>query len=172
MQLLDAYGVLDAGRLLEHYASHGQWDNHTVTVGLAKRVLGDVLYTCPVLYLAEHVSSSRNNSVHSYVFDHKPSFSVWPDPVAAQYEDLDFVFGVPLRQGLGTPEEQGLSRRLIQLVAGFAKNGALPELSDGAPWPQFSGLDNETVHITLGGYTLSPESRGDHCSRIRPHIFY
>ncbi|KAH9377680.1 hypothetical protein HPB48_000677 [Haemaphysalis longicornis] len=84
---------------------------------------GDVLYTCPVLYLAEHVSSSRNNSVHSYVFDHKPSFSVWPDPVAAQYEDLDFVFGVPLRQGLGTPQEQGLSRRLIQLVAGFAKNG-------------------------------------------------
>lgn len=40
-RLLDAYGVLDAGRLLDLYASHRQWGNHTLAVGFAKRVLGE-----------------------------------------------------------------------------------------------------------------------------------
>ncbi|KAK8775530.1 hypothetical protein V5799_031125 [Amblyomma americanum] len=181
-ELLSAYGVLDAPQLVALYAS--QWDNRTGTLALAKQILGDVLFSCPVQYLAEQLSSS-NNRVHNYVFVHKPSFSAWADPQAAQYEDLDFVFGVPLRRGLGTPEEQALSRRLIQLVAAFAKDGqvlvhcwrsrdrALPRLREGGEWPEFHGLDNDTVEITLNGFSLaSVASRAEQCRQIRPHLIY
>ncbi|KAH7945309.1 hypothetical protein HPB49_009470 [Dermacentor silvarum] len=132
---------------------------------------GDVLSSCPVQYLAEHLSSG-NNRVYSYVFVHKPSFSDWNDSFPAQYEDLDFVFGVPLRRGLGTPQEQDLSRRLIKLVATFAKEGTLPQLREGAEWPEFRGLGNDTVEIALDGFSLAASTRAEQCRQIRPHILY
>ncbi|KAH6930461.1 hypothetical protein HPB50_013982 [Hyalomma asiaticum] len=166
-ELLAAYGVLDVARLVALYTDVGQWDNRT----FAKQLLGDVLSSCPVQYLAEHLSSG-NNRVYSYVFVHKPSFSGWADSFPAQYEDLDFVFGVPLRRGLGTPQEQDLSRRLIKLVATFAKEGALPQLREGSEWPEFRGLGNDTVAIALDGFSLAASTRTEQCHRIRPHILY
>lgn len=84
---------------------------------------GDVLFACPTRFFAEELSSNGNR-VSMYVFGHKPSFSGWSlDSQPAQFEDLDFVFGGPLREQRGTPQERLLSRRLIALVADFAKNG-------------------------------------------------
>ncbi|XP_037515857.1 acetylcholinesterase-like [Rhipicephalus sanguineus] len=132
---------------------------------------GDVLSSCPVQYLGEHLSSG-NNRVYSYLFVHKPSFSGWADSFPAQYEDLDFVFGVPLRRGLGTPQEQDLSRRLIKLVATFANQGVLPQLREGGEWPEFRGLGNDTVAIALDGFSLATSTRTELCHQIRPHILY
>lgn len=165
-ELLAAYGVVDVARLIALYTNADQWDNRTF-----KQLLGDVLSSCPVQYLAEHLSSG-NNRVYSYVFVHKPSFSDWNDSFPAQYEDLDFVFGVPLRRGLGTPQEQDLSRRLIKLVATFAKEGTLPQLREGAEWPEFRGLGNDTVEIALDGFSLAASTRAEQCRQIRPHILY
>ncbi|XP_075547900.1 acetylcholinesterase-1-like isoform X2 [Dermacentor variabilis] len=170
-ELLAAYGVVDVARLIALYTNADQRDNRTWALSHFKQLLGDVLSSCPVQYLAEHLSSG-NNRVYSYVFVHKPSFSGWNDSFPAQYEDLDFVFGVPLRRGLGTPQEQDLSRRLIKLVATFAKEGTLPQLREGAEWPEFHGLGNDTVEITLDGFSLAASTRAEQCRQIRPHILY
>ncbi|KAL1440516.1 hypothetical protein MTO96_009372 [Rhipicephalus appendiculatus] len=105
----------------------------------------------------------------SYLFVHKSSFSGWADSFPAQYEDLDFVFDVPFRCALGTPQEEDLSSRLIKLVASFAKEGCAKAASGP---PSSWGLDNDTVAIALDGFSLVTSTRTELCHRIRPHVPY
>lgn len=86
--------------------------------------LGDIFYTCPLYSFAKLVAS-LGNVVHGYLFDHKASFTLLPDvPGVPRMEELDFLFGKPLRNAaVGTPEEKDLSRSMINIWTTFAKTG-------------------------------------------------
>lgn len=48
----------------------------------------------------------------------------------------------------------------------------LPQLREGAEWPEFHGLGNDTVEIALDGFSLAASTRAEQCRQIRPHILY
>lgn len=46
-------------------------------------------------------------------------------------------------------------------------------MREGGEWPEFRGLDNDTVEIALDGFSLaSVASSAEQCRQIRPHIIY
>nr|XP_054920290.1 uncharacterized protein LOC129381450 [Dermacentor andersoni] len=48
-----------------------------------------------------------------------------------------------------------MSYRMITMVSSFAKDGSLPSLEDGSPWPLFSKASNYSfVDLAHSGFTL------------------
>ncbi|KAK8757835.1 hypothetical protein V5799_004535 [Amblyomma americanum] len=91
----------------------------------AMELLGDVAYTCPLLRLGQALAAEGRNQVYGYVFDHRPSFTLFNESARpSRFAELDFVFGRPLDLSRkGTPEERELSRRMIDIWASFAHSG-------------------------------------------------
>lgn len=90
-----------------------------------QKILGDVLYTCPMKYLADYLSDQRNQ-VYAYVFSHKPSFGPFEDTSFGPmlYDDLSYLFGGPLVDPMrASPTDQEISHQVIDLVSTFAKSG-------------------------------------------------
>lgn len=64
--LLAMYGVHNARQLVMEYSINGSEGE----VSWAEKLLGDVVFVCPVMSMAESLSS-QENSVYVYQFDHK-----------------------------------------------------------------------------------------------------
>ncbi|KAL1486859.1 hypothetical protein MTO96_008637 [Rhipicephalus appendiculatus] len=64
------------------------------------------------------------------------------------------LFGYPyLYPYLATDEDRAMSYRMMTMVSSFAKDGSLPELVDGKPWPLFSNAsNNQFVDHTNAGF--------------------
>ena len=91
--------------------------------GLISKVLTDYLFTCPNLDAATHAS----RETWSYLFDHVPSFNVWPlipacaDAVCHSAE-LSVVFHTPEGRGNKfTPPENDPVRSDGRILDGFCK---------------------------------------------------
>ncbi|KAK8788783.1 hypothetical protein V5799_021441, partial [Amblyomma americanum] len=86
--------------------------------------IGDYLQICPTIYYGE-VYSEFNNSVYFYHFTHRPSNSYWPEWLGtAHFDEVEFVFGVPLRfPEQFTEEEVTFSRQIMDIWLTFAKTG-------------------------------------------------
>ncbi|XP_077508705.1 acetylcholinesterase-like [Amblyomma americanum] len=122
----------------------------------ALELLGDVAYTCPLLRLGQALAVEGRNQVYGYVFDHKPSFTLFNESASSsRFAELDFVFGRPLDLSRkGTPEERELSRRMIDIWASFAHSGVLPTIGD-KPWPMYS--EGKIVHVRIGTTRLEEQ---------------
>lgn len=105
--------------------------------GLISRVLTDYLFTCPSLDAASHAS----HKAWSYLFDHVPSFNIWPGvPACAgavcHAAELSFMFHTPEgRRGKFTPQENDLSNLMVGYWTDFAKN--LNPDGGANAWPEF-----------------------------------
>ncbi|KAL1471271.1 hypothetical protein MTO96_023781 [Rhipicephalus appendiculatus] len=89
----------------------------------AHRLLGDVFFECPVLGFANHLSA-RGNRVYVYRFDHKPSFTKFPGQSgASRLEDIEFLFGTLIQDGIGTSQERTLSNTMMKMLSTFIRNG-------------------------------------------------
>ncbi|XP_065302771.1 acetylcholinesterase-like isoform X2 [Dermacentor albipictus] len=117
-------------------------------------LLGDFLYTCPLLKFGHELAASQRNQVFGYVFDHKASFALFNDTTgAARFMDLDFVFGRPLEGSrAATAQERDLSRRMIDIWSTFAKTGNLPFVH-GQPWTSYRD-DGRDIGVRIGLTTL------------------
>lgn len=75
-------------------------------------------------YLAEQLFYS-NNRVMTYVLAFRLSYSTWGNKTGAvRFEDLDFVFGMPLRVGPpSSMDDRQRSRALINAWTAFANTG-------------------------------------------------
>ncbi|CAN8011893.1 unnamed protein product [Ixodes pacificus] len=87
---------------------------------LWQTVLGDILYICPINYLAESLSS-KGNAVYSFVFAQRPSWK-GAGP-ATRYDDIHFLFGTPLRSSSASSEvDKELAMTVINDWSRFVKN--------------------------------------------------
>lgn len=130
--------------------------------GLISRVLTDYLFTCPGLDAASHAS----REAWSYVFDHVPSFNVWPDvPACAENAchaaELSFVFHTPEgRRGKFTPRENDLSHLMIGYWTDFAKN--LNPDAGANTWPEFGpGSLNLNFVTPITDIEAKPDTTSD-----------
>ncbi|EEC17664.1 acetylcholinesterase, putative [Ixodes scapularis] len=131
---LERFGVAGFDTLRRLYINDSGWESGLgdaaarVLVRLSLyclEILGDVLYSCPMMYFADYLSDQRNQ-VYAYVFSHKPSFRPFKDTRFGPmlYDDLNYLFGGPLSDPMrASPIDQEISHQVIDLVSTFAKSG-------------------------------------------------
>ena len=86
-------------------------------------VIGDFLFKCPVIKMADSLSEWPNVTVHMYYFTERSGN--WPEWIgSSHFEEVQFVFGYPLRYPhMYSVKQQEFTRRLIKTWTEFARNG-------------------------------------------------
>jgi carboxylesterase type B len=130
-------------KIYEKYPPQGN-DN----TALVSKVFSEYLFTCPNLYAA----SRGTPETWSYIFEHVPSFNVWPRvPACADAvchaAELSFVFHTPEgRRGKFTAQENELSNLMVGYWTDFAKN--INPDGAGNAWPEFTPGSLNLVFVT------------------------
>ncbi|XP_054931273.1 acetylcholinesterase-like isoform X3 [Dermacentor andersoni] len=106
-----------------------------------QEAVGDVLEACPMSQLAEQLHAWKNR-VYAYVLAYRPTYSSWTDETeAVHFEDVELVFGVPLRPGAPSGElDKQWSRTMIRVWSTFARTG-VGDISDHDVWKFDAGVD-------------------------------
>ncbi|XP_049269805.1 cholinesterase isoform X1 [Rhipicephalus sanguineus] len=167
---LAKHGVHDAKALLRVYLNDTtglSWDE---TQSLVSHLLGDLLYVCPTTFLAQYLSWGFENQVYTFRMSQRLSYIA--TNTMTRYEDVDLVFGRPLRQPGATEAEKSLSREIIRAWSNFAKFGNLPVVNDSSSgttieWPAHSDSEHATVDISASGFSLVPDEHWGHCFQLR-----
>lgn len=85
--------------------------------------MGDFLLVCPTVYFAESYSR-YGKDVYFYFFEHRPSRTPWAKWTGVNhYEEVQFVFGSPVKENKYTDEEVELSKLMMKMWSNFAKYG-------------------------------------------------
>ncbi|XP_064459973.1 acetylcholinesterase-like isoform X2 [Ornithodoros turicata] len=165
-ELLANFEVANVSALWNVYRME---DNDT-DIAHAQQLISDLLYVCPLLDFADYLAS-RQNRVHAYLFDYKASFSPFRDsPGAPQQHDLDFLFGVPLRNTVAsTKEEEDLSRFMISIWTNFAKTGQLPDV-EKTSWPSYGQHRRQQVRISLNEMNVIENYHRTQCLLIEDFL--
>ncbi|XP_076360509.1 cholinesterase-like [Tachypleus tridentatus] len=95
--------------------------------------LGDYFFYCPTLFFAEKFSKSEKK-VYYYMFNYLPK-RFHSTNEFSHGDEVEFVFGVPLKLNEYTFSENELSLRLMLHFTTFAKQGNPSLASD--EWPRF-----------------------------------
>ncbi|XP_072142214.1 cholinesterase-like [Dermacentor andersoni] len=174
-QELAKYGVHDEAKaLLRVYLNDSAgaatgltWDE---TQNVVSHLLGDLLYVCPTIYLAHYLSRGSDNQVYTFRMNQRPSYGTAETMI--RYEDVDLVFGLPLREQGATDAEKSLSRDFIRAWSNFAKFGVLPLVNDSSSgstieWPAHSESEEATVDISTAGFSLVPDEHRSHCFQLQ-----
>ncbi|KAL1422040.1 hypothetical protein MTO96_022502 [Rhipicephalus appendiculatus] len=115
---LQSLGITDFDTLLGLYIQ-GTGCNDADCLVILKEVYHDALFKCPVLYFSDYLSSV-NHIVFSYTLNYEPEMAQNSD--WDRHNDLAMLFGEPLG-GAATSIERNISKKMIDIVSGFAKNG-------------------------------------------------
>ncbi|XP_065282176.2 acetylcholinesterase-1-like [Dermacentor albipictus] len=120
------------------------------------RVIGDAMFRCPVASFGKSLATLGKN-VYYLQYTPRPSFSVFSGEGATHGDDVPMLFGLPyMYPNLATDEDRAMSYRMITMVSSFAKDGSLPSLAGGKPWPLFSKASNYSfVDLAHSGFTLN-----------------
>ncbi|CAN0093841.1 unnamed protein product [Lampetra fluviatilis] len=170
-QFLQAIGmclpyISDLGRdaAVLQYTDWNDEHNRVKNRDALDAMVGDLNVVCPVQEAAR-VHAARGGAVYVYRFEHRASNMAWPEwmGVVHGYE-IEFVFGLPVDQGLNyTAEELALSRNIMRYWANFAKTGN-PAGLGGTEWPTFSA-ENPQI-MALGGFSARVQTglRSQQCA--------
>jgi carboxylesterase type B len=115
--------------------------NKTKLLKTTYDIIGDSGFVCPAVVLSE-VFSEFNVSVYHYLMKGRPESSNWnPWMGSTHLDEVQFVFGLPLRQDSWTKytdNERDFSRRIIDSWTTFAKTGRMPQQLFGIEWPLYT----------------------------------
>ncbi|XP_076319566.1 acetylcholinesterase-1-like [Tachypleus tridentatus] len=115
---------------------------------------GDYLILCPAVHVAEHVARYQGN-VYFYFFTHRPSNSgngKWMG--VSHLEEVQFVFGVPLRRRHEyTEDELRFSTSVMDVWLTFARRGKPPSVGN-VPWLSYSIKDHYYVDLNDQQFTV------------------
>ncbi|KAH9367458.1 hypothetical protein HPB48_007535 [Haemaphysalis longicornis] len=126
--LSTVYGLNTSLDVIEGIRSRAAHENTSAAADdhwWASKLLGDVLYVCPLIRLAQQLAAEHRNKVFGYVFEHRASFALFNDSYGAgRFSELDFLFGRPLDGSrAATDEEKELSGFIMQTWSIFARTG-------------------------------------------------
>nr|XP_037272628.1 cholinesterase-like [Rhipicephalus microplus] len=167
---LAKHGVHDAESLLRVYLNDTTGVSWDETQSLVSHLLGDLLYVCPTTVLAQYLSWGFENQVYTFRMNQRLSYSA--TKTMTRYEDVDLLFGLPLRQPRASEAEKSFSREIIRAWSNFAKFGSLPVVNDSSTgttieWPVHSDSEHVTVDISASGFNLVPDEHRGHCLQMR-----
>ncbi|KAL3218486.1 hypothetical protein MRX96_031524 [Rhipicephalus microplus] len=167
---LAKHGVHDAESLLRVYLNDTTGISWDETQSLVSHLLGDLLYVCSTTVLAQYLSWGFENQVYTFRMNQRLSYSA--TKTMTRYEDVDLLFGLPLRHPRASEAEKSFSREIIRAWSNFAKFGSLPVVNDSSTgttieWPVHSDSEHVTVDISASGFNLVPDEHRGHCLQLR-----
>ncbi|XP_077564215.1 cholinesterase-like [Haemaphysalis longicornis] len=109
--------------------------------------IGDAFLLCPEVFFGERLSQ-HDSEVYYYNMVYHSTTATHVDPWMGltHFEDVQYVFGVPLRDFSSqrySEDDKAFSRKIIHIWSTFAKSGAPPPVG-GEEWPMF---DTETHSV-------------------------
>ncbi|KAL3222142.1 hypothetical protein MRX96_050071 [Rhipicephalus microplus] len=139
-------------------------------VAVYQQAVGDVLEACPMSELAERLQAWQNR-VYVYVLGYQPSYSSWTDQnETVHFEDVELVFGKPLRHGVSSnDEDKKWSRTMIDIWATFARTGAHPKIMKFGPKEIGVQDDDKSQECAIVRSGLSTTPTGHHGNTTAPH---
>ncbi|XP_049275294.1 uncharacterized protein LOC119404299 [Rhipicephalus sanguineus] len=132
-----------------------------------QQAVGDVLEACPMTELAEQLQAWQNR-VYVYVLGYRPSYSSWTDEnETVHFEDVELVFGKPLRHGVSSSDEdKKWSRTMIEIWATFARTGRAPHLGD-AKWTLYDSAHPMVMKLGPKGVGEQSDDKAQECVIVR-----
>ncbi|KAH7970273.1 hypothetical protein HPB49_002237 [Dermacentor silvarum] len=114
---------------------------------------------CPMSELAEQLYAWHNR-VYVYVLGYRPSYSSWLSETAAvHFEDMELVFGMPLRPDVVSSDlDKAWSRTMIQV-----KPPAVNNLS----WPRYDSTMHTIMKLGPHIITEQGETKRKRCNLLR-----
>ncbi|XP_065280020.1 acetylcholinesterase-1-like [Dermacentor albipictus] len=124
---------------------------------------GDFMFNCPALFLADSFSS-RVDVLLAYKFGHRALPAPWPEEFEATHSDeIQFVFGAPLRHpGRYSTEDVLMSETIMSTWASFAHTGT-PQLPGRKAWPRYDKEHRSYVAFQHGSVTVNHGLEGQNC---------
>ncbi|XP_055926465.1 acetylcholinesterase-1-like isoform X1 [Argiope bruennichi] len=158
----------DTDAVVNHYLGNLNEDDYDKILYQVHTASGDYARVCPSVYMAESVAK-KENTVLYYYFVHRTSSAPWAPWVGVPHSDeIQYVFGFPLRYPSNyTESEQLLSLQMIKVWTSFAKSGPKDLLKS---WPQYTRQHH--YYFTFGN-SLKYEGTGPHlrnCEFFRPYF--
>lgn len=88
-------------------------------------LIGDFLFKCPVIKFANALTQWQNQNITVYMYYFTERSGLLPQWIgSSHFEEVQFVFGLPLRyQNLYSKKQIEFSRRIIKTWTHFAKTG-------------------------------------------------
>ncbi|XP_070381343.1 cholinesterase-like isoform X4 [Dermacentor albipictus] len=132
-----------------------------------QEAVGDILEVCPMSELAEQLYAWHNR-VHAYELGYRPSYSSWPSETAAvHFEDMELVFGMPLRPGVASSDlDKAWSRTMIHVWATFARTGQPPAVHNMS-WPRYDSTLHTIMKLGPQDVTEQTETKRTRCNLMR-----
>ena len=120
-QTLNSFGQ-DA--IVFQYTPWKNPDSETMNRDAVDQAVGDLMFVCPVVDLAEHYAK-RDQKVYYYDYNHRASYHHWPEWMGVLHGDeIMFAFGEPFNPRYNyTKNEQKLSEKIMRYWTNFAKTG-------------------------------------------------
>ncbi|XP_075528107.1 acetylcholinesterase-like [Dermacentor variabilis] len=132
-----------------------------------QEAVGDILEVCPMSELAEQLYAWHNR-VHVYELGYRPSYSSWlSENGAVHFEDMELVFGMPLRPGVVSSDlDKAWSRTMIHVWATFARTGQPPAVHN-LSWPRYDSTLHTIMKLGPQDVTEQAETKRKRCNLMR-----
>lgn len=112
--------------------------------------IGDAFLRCPEVFFAEKLSRHESHVYYYNMVYNSPTAKLldsWPG--MTHFEDVQYVFGMPLRDCPMERYSQAdaeFSRQVINIWVTFSKTGVPPPVQ-GKPWPLFDDQEHRVVSL-------------------------
>ncbi|GIX92920.1 acetylcholinesterase-1 [Caerostris darwini] len=128
-------------------------------------VFGNYVFNCAMMYLAE-----KMDNAHMYHISHRSQKSRVAEWVGAtHYDEVPYVFGVPLRDSNNySAEDAKFSEELMKRWVSFAYNGSLGEAEDS--WPKFTRSNPATFELNPNSSRPIQFPYKRDCEFLRPYF--
>ncbi|KAL3191758.1 hypothetical protein MRX96_059494 [Rhipicephalus microplus] len=110
----------------------------------------------------------RRIRVYAYVLGYRPMYSSWTDETeAVHFDDMELVFGVPLRPGSPSSQmDKQWSRTMIHVWSTFARTGKPPTVKT-SKWPAYDSHRLTTMKLGPRGVTAQRDPKWQRCRALR-----
>ncbi|CAN8019527.1 unnamed protein product [Ixodes persulcatus] len=144
----------------EYFGEEGIEHDHVTVIKLFSDIVGDLLMNCATDLFAE-VTSAQKIPTHRYVFEHRPSYSLWPKNFGVAHADDLLKLLSSLRY---SKEEEGFMKQLIRTWSSFIKTGGC----DFALWDTNEMRTADPMALDICCTTRKPLGTDYNCEGIRP----
>ncbi|CAN7937248.1 unnamed protein product [Ixodes hexagonus] len=129
-------------------------DFPNLRAGLGHAV-GDAFMRCPEVFFAERLSQQKSRVFYYDMVYRSAHQSARMDSWLglAHFEELQYVFGLPLRihrSSTYSDADARFSEEIIRIWTTFASTGSPPDVND-LPWPPFDAQSHSVVSLDLNG---------------------
>lgn len=175
---------------MKYYGGYDVEHDRNSVFDIFARIIADASFDCPTHFFA---TAAVKNGVptYRYLFDHRPSYSLWPKNYGATHaDDIAFFYGTVwllsdaskytdimdsaakklVSKAKPTKVEEAFAIELMKTLYKFAKTGK-PELSDrNTSWPAYSTSAYPSMVLRPNNFTVEFNTE-ERCALWKPYLY-